>query len=180
MKLNGAVAIITGGASGLGAATARRLVADGARVVILDRDEDKGNALAGELGDGARFVATDVTDEAQVQAAIAGAGELGPVRVAVNCAGIGSVGRTLNRDGDPYSLAAFQKVITINLIGTFNVLRLAVHEMLLDDATPPAVVIDEAIEVSKKFGSEDSGTFINGILDAVRRRLERGLIERGT
>ncbi len=125
MKLDGAVAIITGGASGLGAATARRLVAGGAKAVLLDRDEDKGNALAKELGEGTRFMAADVTDEAQVKAAVAAASELGPLRVAVNCAGIAAVGRTLNRDGEAYALAAFQKVITVNLIGTFNVLRLA-------------------------------------------------------
>lgn len=129
MKLDNAVAIITGGASGLGAATVRRLVADGARAVIVDRDRDKGEALAGELGDATRFVAADVTDESQVQVAIETAAGLGPLRVAVNCAGIGAVTRILSRDGDPHPLKAFQKVIGVNLIGTFNVLRLAAAAM---------------------------------------------------
>ena len=129
MKLDGAVAIITGGASGLGAATARRLVAGGAKAVLLDRDETKGQALASELGDSARFVATDVTDEAQVRAAIDAASAMGPLRVAVSCAGIGWVSRTLNREGEPHALDLFQKVIAVNLVGTFNVLRLAAAAM---------------------------------------------------
>ncbi|MCG8422381.1 MAG: 3-hydroxyacyl-CoA dehydrogenase [Proteobacteria bacterium] len=129
MKLDGAVAIITGGASGLGAATARKLIAGGASAVLVDRDETRGNALARQLGDSARFVPADVTDEGQVEAAVDTASGLGSLRIAVNCAGIGSVGRTLNRDGAPHPLAVFQKTIAVNLIGTFNVLRLAAAAM---------------------------------------------------
>lgn len=129
MKLEGASAIVTGGASGLGAATIRRLVAGGARAVIVDRDDKKGPALAEELGDGVVFAQTDVTDADQVQAAIDKAVELGPLRVAVSCAGVGWASRTVNREGVPHKLDLFQTVININLVGTFNVLRLAASAM---------------------------------------------------
>src|SRR5512133_1250557 len=123
MKLNGSVALVTGGASGLGAATVRRLAAGGAKVVIVDRDEARGQALAGELG--AVFAKADVTDPAQVEAAIAAASQLGPLRVAVSCAGVGWAARTLDKTGKPHDLELFRTVIGINLVGTFNVLRLA-------------------------------------------------------
>jgi NAD(P)-dependent dehydrogenase (short-subunit alcohol dehydrogenase family) len=123
MKLNGTVALVTGGASGLGAATARRLAAGGAKILIVDRDESRGQALAGELG--AAFAKADVTDPAQVEAAVAAAGQLGTLRVAVSCAGIGSASRTLDRTGKPHDLELFKTIIGVNLIGTFNVLRLA-------------------------------------------------------
>jgi NAD(P)-dependent dehydrogenase (short-subunit alcohol dehydrogenase family) len=125
MELDGAVALITGGASGLGAATVRRLVAEGARALIVDRDEARGEALAAELAGRARFARADVTDAAQVEAAVAAAGELGPLRVCVSCAGVGWAARTLDRTGKPHDLALFQQVVGINLVGTFNVLRLA-------------------------------------------------------
>jgi len=126
MKLEGSVALVTGGASGLGAATIRRLHAGGAKVVIVDRDETKGEALAAELGtERARFAKADVTDAAQIEAALAIAAELGTLRVAVSCAGVGWAARTLDRTGKPHDLALFQTVIGINLVGTFNVLRLA-------------------------------------------------------
>ncbi|HET7503194.1 MAG TPA: SDR family NAD(P)-dependent oxidoreductase [Kofleriaceae bacterium] len=123
MKLSGTVALVTGGASGLGAATVRRLAHGGAKVVIVDRDEARGQALAGELGQ--TFARADVTDPAQVEAAVAAAAQLGPLRVAVSCAGIGLASRTLDRQGKPHDLDAFRAVIGVNLIGTFNVLRLA-------------------------------------------------------
>jgi NAD(P)-dependent dehydrogenase (short-subunit alcohol dehydrogenase family) len=123
MKLSGTVALVTGGASGLGAATVRRLVAGGAKVLIVDRDEARGQALASELG--AAFAKADVTDPVQVEAAVAAAGQLGALRVAVSCAGIGFAGRTLDRSGKPHDLEVFKTVIGVNLIGTFNVLRLA-------------------------------------------------------
>ncbi|MCX5746566.1 MAG: SDR family NAD(P)-dependent oxidoreductase [Proteobacteria bacterium] len=124
MKLQGAVAIVTGGASGLGAATARRLAAGGAKVVIVDRDEVKGAALAAELP-GAAYAKADVTDAASIEAAIAIAEALGPLRIAVSCAGVGWASRTLDRTGKPHALELFQTVVGINLVGTFNVLRLA-------------------------------------------------------
>jgi NAD(P)-dependent dehydrogenase (short-subunit alcohol dehydrogenase family) len=123
MKLQGSVALVTGGASGLGAATVRRLVAGGAKAVIVDRDEARGSQLAGELG--AVYAKADVTDPAQIEAAIAQAQALGPLRVAVSCAGVGWASRTLDKTGKPHDLDLFKQVIGINLIGTFNVLRLA-------------------------------------------------------
>ncbi len=125
MKLAGSVALVTGGASGLGAATARRFVAGGARVLIADRDEERGAALAAELGADAAFARMDVTDPAQVEAALAAASALGTLRIAVSCAGVGWAARTLDRAGKPHDLQLFATVIGVNLVGTFNVLRLA-------------------------------------------------------
>jgi len=122
MKLTGSVALVTGGASGLGAATVRRLVAGGARAVIVDRDEGRGKALAEELGQ--VFAKADVTNPAEVEAAIAQAESLGPLRVVVSCAGVGWAARTLDRTGKPHDLELFKTVIGVNLVGTFNVLRL--------------------------------------------------------
>jgi NAD(P)-dependent dehydrogenase (short-subunit alcohol dehydrogenase family) len=126
------VALVTGGASGLGEATVRRLHADGAAVVVLDLPSSPGEALAKELGDRARFVPTDVRDETQVQAAIDVARELGTLRIVVNCAGVGTPGRVVGKRG-PLPLEQFANVININLIGTFNVLRLAASAMLEND-----------------------------------------------
>ncbi|MGH9005680.1 MAG: SDR family NAD(P)-dependent oxidoreductase, partial [Acidimicrobiia bacterium] len=129
MELAGASAVVTGGASGLGEATTRRLVAGGARVVILDRDQAKGEALAKELGEGAAYTPADVTSTDDVTAAIAHADELAPLRVAVSCAGVGWAGRVVARDGTPHDLDLFHTVLNINLVGTFNVLRLAAAAM---------------------------------------------------
>ncbi|GAA3422963.1 SDR family NAD(P)-dependent oxidoreductase [Streptosporangium sandarakinum] len=123
MDLNGAAAIISGGASGLGEATARELAAHGATVVIADLNEERGKAIADELG--GVFVKTDVSDEEQVQAAVDAAVATGkPLRVVVNSAGIGWATRTVNRDGSPHDLASYRKVIDVNLIGTFNLMRI--------------------------------------------------------
>lgn len=123
MDLAGSAAIVTGGASGLGGATARRLAAAGASVVVLDRDAEKGDALASEIG--GRFVRADVSDEAQVMAAIDTASELGPLRVLVNCAGIGPASRIVGRGNNPIEQRKFDFVIRVNLIGTYNCSRLA-------------------------------------------------------
>lgn len=125
MKLAGSVALVTGGASGLGGATVRVLVARGAKVVIVDRDDAKGAALAAELGAAATYVKADVTEPAQIEAAIAQAATLGTLRVAVSCAGVGWASRTLDKTGKPHDLELFKTVVGINLVGTFNVLRLA-------------------------------------------------------
>lgn len=122
------VAIITGGGSGLGEATARRLHADGAAVVLLDLPASKGEEVAADLGERARFVPTDVRDEEQVQAAVDAAREMGELRIAVCCAGVATPGRVLGRKG-PLPLETYKTVIDINLVGTFNVLRLAAAAM---------------------------------------------------
>ncbi len=123
------VVLVTGGASGLGAATVRRVIAEGASALILDLPSSAGSELAAELGERVRFAAADVRDEDQVQAAIAAATELGTLRVVVNCAGVGTPGRVIGKRG-VLPLEAFQTVIDINLVGTFNVLRLAAAAMI--------------------------------------------------
>jgi NAD(P)-dependent dehydrogenase (short-subunit alcohol dehydrogenase family) len=123
------VALVTGGASGLGFATAERLIAAGACAVLVDLPGSDGEAMARTLGDRARFAPADVTDEEQVAAAVSEAAALGPLRIAVNCAGVGTPGKLVGRDG-PLSLDLYTRVITINLIGTVNVCRLAAAEMI--------------------------------------------------
>jgi NAD(P)-dependent dehydrogenase (short-subunit alcohol dehydrogenase family) len=128
MDLNGTAAIVSGGASGLGEATARVLAAAGATVVVADLNEEGGKRVAGEIG--GVFARMDVSDEASVQAAVDAAATVGvPLRAAVSCAGIGWAARTLSRDGTPHDLASYQKVITVNLIGTFNLMRIAAAAM---------------------------------------------------
>jgi NAD(P)-dependent dehydrogenase (short-subunit alcohol dehydrogenase family) len=134
MDLNGGVAVVTGGASGLGAATVRRLAAGGARVVVADRDAERAGALSAELGASVHVALCDVTDPDDVAAAVELAGELGPLRVAVACAGIGWAARTVSRDGVAHDLAAFQRVVGVNLVGTFNLMRLAGAAMSRTDA----------------------------------------------
>ena len=125
---NGTVALITGGASGLGAATAGRLHAAGAAVVLVDLPGSQGAHLAAELGERAGFVPADVTDEEQMRAAIAAAATLGTLRIAVNCAGVATPGKVLGRAG-VLPLEDFNQVVHINLLGTFNVLRLCAEAM---------------------------------------------------
>ncbi|HEX9229713.1 MAG TPA: SDR family NAD(P)-dependent oxidoreductase [Arthrobacter sp.] len=165
MDIKGTVALITGGASGLGAATAKRLFDAGASVVLVDLPGSAGAALAAELnglagGGGAGtgesrepantavFAPADVTDEEQVQAAVAAAVALGPLRILVNCAGIATPGKVLGRDG-VLPLEMFSRVIQINLVGTFNVIRLAAAAMA---ATEPA---------STELGGPERGVIIN-------------------
>jgi NAD(P)-dependent dehydrogenase (short-subunit alcohol dehydrogenase family) len=129
MKLQDSTAIITGGASGLGAATARHFASLGANVVLLDRDTEHGAAVAADIGDKARFVAADVTSEADVQGAVELAAQtFGGLHITVNCAGVAWASRTVGREG-PHALDLFEPVIRINLIGTFNVIRLAAAKM---------------------------------------------------
>ena len=123
MQLEGTGAFVAGGASGLGEATARALVERGAQVTLLDLNEEKGEALAADIG--ARFVQGDVTDEDQVRAGVEAAGDL---RFAVSCAGIGWAERTVGKQG-PANLQPFETVVRVNLIGTFNVLRLSAAAM---------------------------------------------------
>jgi len=171
MDIKGTVALITGGASGLGAATARRLFDAGASVVLVDLPSSAGDAFAAELntrgeapvevyveapGAGNRkeaankavFVPADVTSEDEVQAAVNAAAALGPLRIVVNCAGIATPGKVLGRDG-VLPLESFNRVIQINLVGTFNVIRLAAAAMA---ATDPAVT---------ELGGPERGVIIN-------------------
>jgi NAD(P)-dependent dehydrogenase (short-subunit alcohol dehydrogenase family) len=134
MELNGAAAIVTGAASGLGAATAEALVAAGARVVALDVKAEGLAALAGRCG--AVPVVGDVASEADVAGAVATAAGLGPLRLAVNCAGIAPAARVVGRRG-PHDLALFERALRVNLVGTFNVLRLAAQRMQAEAATAP-------------------------------------------
>jgi 3-hydroxyacyl-CoA dehydrogenase/3-hydroxy-2-methylbutyryl-CoA dehydrogenase len=135
MEVEGTSALVAGGASGLGAATARRLHAAGARVVIADLNAERGGALASELGERAAFVEADVTDEAAVRSAVDAATPEGGLRISVCCAGIGWAQRTTGKQG-PHDLEIFSNVIKVNLVGTFNVLRLAATAM--NDNDPDA------------------------------------------
>ena len=167
MDIKGTVALITGGASGLGAATARRLFDAGASVVLVDLPGSAGDAFATELNAGVKartealgagspmepantavFVPGDVTSEEEVQAAVDAAVALGPLRIVVNCAGIATPGKVLGRDG-VLPLENFSRVIQINLVGTFNVIRLAAAAMA---ATEPAVT---------ELGGPERGVIIN-------------------
>ena len=133
MQINAStVALVTGGASGLGEATVRRLHEGGAAVVIVDLPTSPGAALAEELGDHVVFSPGDVRDEAQVLDAIAAAKELGDLRIVVNCAGVATPGRVVGKRG-PLELDSFRTVVEINLVGTFNVLRLTAAAMLEND-----------------------------------------------
>lgn len=129
MKVQGNTFLITGGGSGLGAATAERLAAAGANVILADLNEEVSRQTEGKIGKTARFIKTDVTDTAQVEAAIKLAQEtFGGLQGAVNCAGIGTAIRVVGREG-PHDLDAFSLIIKVNLIGTFNVIRLAAAAM---------------------------------------------------
>ena len=133
MELKGKTALITGGASGLGEATVRRFVENGANVVIMDLNQARGEELVAELGASVRYCQVNVVDEAQVQAAVDTAvSEFGGVHIACNFAGIGNAHKTVGKEG-PFPLDAFKKVIDINLIGTFNVTRLAAFQMSKQD-----------------------------------------------
>jgi NAD(P)-dependent dehydrogenase (short-subunit alcohol dehydrogenase family) len=134
MLIEGIGAVVTGGGSGLGEATTREIVARGGRVAILDLGRSKGAEVAESLGDAAIFCEANVADEEQVAAALDRAIEaFGPLRVAVNCAGIGTAGRTVDRKGEPFKLDLFRLTVEVNLIGTFNVIRLAAARMMGND-----------------------------------------------
>ncbi|KLL96855.1 3-hydroxy-2-methylbutyryl-CoA dehydrogenase [Rhodococcus sp. IITR03] len=128
MIVNDSVAVVTGGASGLGLATVKALLNDGAQIVIIDLPSSNGETIAKELGDRVRFVAADVTDEPPSPRPSTSPESLGPVRVAVNCAGIGNAIKTVSKKG-AFPLDAFKKVVDVNLFGTFNVIRLAAERI---------------------------------------------------
>ncbi|CQR65576.1 3-hydroxyacyl-CoA dehydrogenase [Streptomyces leeuwenhoekii] len=128
MDITGSVALVTGGASGLGLATVRQFVESGAKVVIVDLPSSRGKIVAEELGEQAAFAPADVTSEEEVSAALDLAQSLGTLRVAVNCAGIGPAAKTVGKQG-AHPLDGFAKVVQVNLIGTFNVVRLAAERI---------------------------------------------------
>ena len=132
VEIKDAVALVTGGASGLGLATTKALLDDGAQVVIVDLPSSKGEQVAAELGERVRFAAADVTDPEAVTAALDLAESLGPLRVVVNCAGTGSAIKTLSKNG-VFPLDEFKRVVNVNLIGTFNVLRLGAERIAKTD-----------------------------------------------
>ena len=184
MKLEGAAAIISGGASGLGEATARELVDRGARVAILDRDGDRAGQLASELGDGALACTGDVTDEAQVGAAVEDAVEaFGEIHFACACAGIGWAERVVGKQGAA-QLKPFETVIAVNLIGSFNLLRLAAAAMASnepnDDGERGAVVMTASVaafdgQIGQIAYSASKGGVVAMTLPAARDLAGRGI-----
>ncbi|TDO48712.1 NAD(P)-dependent dehydrogenase (short-subunit alcohol dehydrogenase family) [Kribbella sp. VKM Ac-2527] len=133
MLIDNVTALVTGGASGLGRATAKGLADAGAKVVLVDLPTSPGELVAKELGDDVVFAAADVTDPVAMEAALDQAEALGPLRILVHCAGKGVRTRVVDKDGSPGSLEIFQEVVHLNLVGTFNVLRLAAARMARND-----------------------------------------------
>src|SRR3954453_6865721 len=184
MRIDGTSALVAGGASGLGAATARMLHAAGASVVIADLNPDKGQALGGEVGEGARFVEANVTDSDQVSAAVDAAAEAeGGLPISVCCAGIGWAQRTASKDG-PHDLQLFSNVVQVNLIGTFNVLRLAAAAMNAnepDDQGEPGVCVNPASiaafdgQIGQVAYSASKGGIVGLTLPAARDMASRGI-----
>jgi len=176
------VALITGGASGLGEATARRLLADGAAVVLVDLPGGRGEELAAELGERARFAPADVRDEDQVRAAVGAATDLGELRVVVNCAGVATPGRILSRRG-VHDLEAYRTVIEINLIGTFNVLRLAAEAMAANepvDADRGVIVMTASVaaydgQIGQAAYASSKGGVVGLTITAARDLADKGI-----
>jgi len=183
MEINGVSALVTGGASGLGEATARVLAGGGAHVTIVDRDADRGEAVAAEI-DGA-FALADVTSEADVLGAIEVAAKSGPLRVAVNCAGIGWAARVLDKDGAAHDLDLFAKIVTVNLVGSFNVLRLtaaamATTEVANDDGERGVIINTASVaafdgQIGQIAYSASKGGVVGMTLPAARDLASRGI-----
>jgi NAD(P)-dependent dehydrogenase (short-subunit alcohol dehydrogenase family) len=147
VKVDGKVALVTGGASGLGGATVVELHDAGASIVIVDLPSSDGEVVAKELGDRARFAPADVTSEDEVKAAVQTAADtFGGLHIVVNCAGVGFPGRVLTRDGDPTDLERFEFVVRVNLIGTFNVIRLTAAQIATQepDGEERGVIVNTA------------------------------------
>jgi NAD(P)-dependent dehydrogenase (short-subunit alcohol dehydrogenase family) len=177
------VALVTGGGSGLGEATVRRIAECGAGVVICDLPSSAGKAIADELGDRVVFVPTDVTDEAAVTAALDVASSLGSLRLVVTCAGIATPGRIVGRKG-PLPLATFRQVIEVNLIGTFNVLRLAAERMIDlaagEDGDRGVVVMTASIaaydgQIGQAAYASSKGGIVGLTLTAARDLADKGI-----
>src|SRR5918911_2991060 len=184
MKLDGIGALVAGGASGLGEATARALVDRGARVAVADLNEERANELVAELGEGCVAFRCDVTEEGDVEGAVAGAVEaLGELRLTVSCAGIGWAERTVSRRG-PAQLQPFETVVRVNLIGTFNVLRLAAAAMAQNEPDEGgergAVVMTASIaafdgQIGQTAYSASKGGIIGLTLPAARDLSRQGI-----
>jgi NAD(P)-dependent dehydrogenase (short-subunit alcohol dehydrogenase family) len=184
MKLEtGSVALVTGGGSGLGEATVRRIAATSAGVVICDLESSRGKAIADELGDRVVFVPADVTDEAAVTAALDAAASLGTLRLVVTCAGIATPGRIVGRKG-PLPLATFRQVVEVNLIGSFNVLRLAAERMAaaepLPDGDRGVVVLTASIaaydgQIGQAAYAASKGGIVGLTLTAARDLADKGI-----
>jgi NAD(P)-dependent dehydrogenase (short-subunit alcohol dehydrogenase family) len=183
VQIKDAVAVVTGGASGLGLATTKRLLDAGASVVVIDL---KGEEVVAELGDRAVFVGGNVTDEESVRTALDVAESLGPVRINVNCAGIGNAIKTLGRDG-AFPLDQFRKIVEVNLIGTFNVLRLtaeriAKSEPIGPESSPERGVIVNTASVAAFDGQIGQAAYsaskggVVGMTLPIARDLSRNLI----
>ncbi|MDS1269997.1 SDR family oxidoreductase [Lipingzhangella sp. LS1_29] len=177
MELNGNAALVTGGASGLGEATVKEFAAAGATVVVADLNAERGQALAKEVG--GVFVTTDVSDADQVSAAVSAAVDTGrPLRAAVACAGIGWAERTVAKDGSPHNLDSYRKVIEVNLLGTFNLVRLASSAMAgsetaTDDGARGAIVNTASVagiegQIGQIAYSSSKGGIIGMTLPAAR------------
>jgi len=184
VKIEGASALVAGGASGLGAATARALHEHGAAVVIADMNAEKGEALAAEMGDRASFVEANVMESESVQAAVdAAAAADGGLRISVCCAGIGWAQRTASKQG-PHDLEVFHNVIKVNLIGTFNVLRLActaMNENEADDGGERGVCVNTASiaafdgQIGQTAYAASKGGIVGLTLPAARDMASRGV-----
>ena len=147
MNLEGSSSIVTGGASGIGEASARQLAAAGSRVVIADLNEEKGQAVASELG--GLFVKCDVTKVEDAQEAVTAASDMGPLRALVNSAGLGFAGRTVDRENNAFPLDKFAFVVNVNLIGSFNMLAQAASAMAATEAVEQDRLTDESRTVSQ-------------------------------
>jgi len=184
MEIKGNVALITGGASGLGEACARLFVKEGGKAALLDLTVDKGEALAAELGGAAIFCRCDVTDEASVKAAIDKTMEaFGAIHFDINCAGIGHPAKVLSKDG-PMPLNVFNKVIQVNLIGTINVIRLAAEQMVKNppnDDGEKGVVINTASaaafegQIGQASYSASKGAIVSMTLPIAREFADYGI-----
>lgn len=184
MQLNKVVALVTGGASGLGGATVRRLIDAGAKAVILDMNAELGEKVAQELGENARFVKANVASEAEVQAAVKAAVDaFGSLNVLVNCAGIGNAERVVGKNG-PASLEGFTRVIQVNLIGTFNAIRLAANAMVNNEpneAGERGVIINTASvaafdgQIGQAAYSASKGGIVGMTLPIARDLAARGI-----
>ena len=186
MDLNGISAIVTGGASGLGEATARRIADRGAKVVIVDMNPEKGEAVAKEIG--GVFAPADVADTDQVIAAVEAAKEMGPLRAMVTAAGIGWPGRTIGKDGQydsAHSLDIYKKVLEVNLVGTFNCIRLAATAMsqtepVNDDGERGAIVTVTSVaafdgQIGQAAYSSSKGGIVGLTLPAARELAQFGI-----